>query len=151
MRRNASFRGRGLIARFLYAMPVSRVGYRKTGAAPLPEAVQAAYDTHLQKLATGLAGWLGDPAVLMLTPEAHAAIEVIEAEVEPALRDDGKLADLKDWGSKYVGAVARIAGILHLAEHGADRGPITPISDDTVWRPPTSAPTSSSRRSQRSR
>ena len=31
-----AFRGRGLIARFLYAMPVSQVGYRKTGAAQFP-------------------------------------------------------------------------------------------------------------------
>ena len=35
-----AFRGRGLIARFLYAMPVSQVGYRKTGAPPLSETVR---------------------------------------------------------------------------------------------------------------
>ena len=33
---------------------------------------------------------------------------------------------------KYVGAVARIAGILHLAEHGADKGPRQPVSAQTV-------------------
>jgi hypothetical protein len=31
-----------------------------------------------------------------------------------------------------VGAVARIAGILHLAGNGADRGPRQPVSAQTV-------------------
>jgi hypothetical protein len=39
---------------------------------------------------------------------------------------------LADWGAKYVGAVARIAGIIHLAEHGADTGPRTPIAATTI-------------------
>jgi replicative DNA helicase len=128
------FRGRGLIARFLYALPPSRVGYRQIGAAPLSHDVAAAYDTHIQALARGMAEWLSDPAVLVLTGEAHAAIQVIESEIEPALRDHGALASLKDWGSKFVGAVARIAGILHLAECGAESGPTTAISADTVWK-----------------
>jgi replicative DNA helicase len=128
------FRGRGLIARFLYALPPSRVGYRRIGSAPLPETIRAGYDAHIRALATGLAEWLSDPAVLVLTPEAHDAMQVIEAETEPALRDDGELASLKDWGSKFVGAVARIAGIIHLAELGAVAGPTTPISADTVWK-----------------
>jgi replicative DNA helicase len=37
-----AFRGRGLVARFLYALPVSQVGYRKTGAPPLSETVRTA-------------------------------------------------------------------------------------------------------------
>ena len=128
------FRGRGLIARFLYALPESRVGHRQIAPDPLPETVRAAYDTHIEALATGMAEWLSDPAVLVLTPEAHDAAQVIETEIEPALRDDGQLANLKDWGSKFVGAVARIAGIIHLAEHGAESGPTTPVSADTVWK-----------------
>jgi replicative DNA helicase len=34
------------------------------------------------------------------------------------LAGDGELASLADWGSKYVGAVLRIAGLLHLGQHG---------------------------------
>ena len=69
-----------------------------------------------------MAGWLGDPAVLMLTPTAHEAIQAIEAAVEPTLADDGELATLKDWGSKYVGAVARIAGICTSPSTGPSTG-----------------------------
>ena len=39
----------------------------------------------------------------------------------PPWAGDGELASLADWGAKYAGAVARIAGILHLTEHGADQ------------------------------
>ena len=129
-----SMRGRGLVARFLYAMPVSYVGYRNVSTAALSAEVQSAYDSHLQNLVRGMAEWAGDPAVLTLTKEARRALEIIAEEVEPLLREDGQLSALKDWGSKYVGAVARIAGVIHLAELGPQDGPKTPVSEETMWR-----------------
>jgi replicative DNA helicase len=126
------FRGRGFLARILYARPVSKVGRRKIAATPVPDAVKAAYETAVQNLAAGMAGWLGDPAILMLSPAAHKAMVEIETAVEPTLAGDGELAQLADWGAKYVGAIARIAGIIHLAEHGSDAGPKTPVSAVTV-------------------
>jgi len=126
------FRGRGLLARFLYAMPVSKVGQRKINTRPMPENVLNAYNTHIDALATGLAGWAGDPGVLTLTTEAQKAIALIQATVEPTLADDGALAALKDWGSKYVGAIARIAGIIHLAEHASDAGMTQPVTAATI-------------------
>jgi replicative DNA helicase len=57
---------------------------------------------------------------------------MIESAVEPTLGGDGELASLADWGAKYVGAVARIAGILHLAEHGADTGPREAVEAHTI-------------------
>ena len=50
-----AFRSRGLLARFLYALPVSYVGYRKTNTQPVSEAVRAAYDDTVKKLAEGMA------------------------------------------------------------------------------------------------
>ena len=126
------FRGRGLLARFLYARPASRVGHRATAAKPVPDDIANAYNTLVQNLASGMAEWLSDPAVLVLTDEAQKAMEDIEEAIEPTLADDGELAVLKDWGSKYAGAIARIAGILHLAEHGSDTGPMTPIAAETI-------------------
>ena len=63
-------------------MPVSQVGYRKTGAARVREGPDR-LRRHDPDSRRGYGGWLGDPAELTLTPEAHAAIEVIEAEIEP--------------------------------------------------------------------
>ena len=41
------FRGRGLIGRFLYSMPVSTLGHRNTNAPPLPEEIRAGYRDHV--------------------------------------------------------------------------------------------------------
>lgn len=129
---NRVFRGRGLLARILYAYPVSKVGHRKINASPLDVTVKDRYEKSIRDLASGLAEWLGDPAVLTLTEEAKAEVVAIEAEIEPTLAGDGELAPLADWGSKYVGAIVRIAGLLHLAENGAEKGPTTSVSGDTM-------------------
>jgi hypothetical protein len=126
------FRGRGLLARFLYAFPVSKVGRRRIATEPVAAATAQAYTDTIKALASGLAGWAGDPAILTLTESAHTAIMHIEEAVEPTLAGDGELATLADWGAKYVGAIARIAGLLHLAAHGPDKGPTTSVNAQTI-------------------
>jgi hypothetical protein len=131
---NRDFVGRGLLARFLYAQPVSKVGSRAIGAKPVDLLTDHDYDAAVKRLASDLAGWVADPAVLMLDPFAEVAVRRIEEAVEPTLAGDGELASqstLTEWGSKYVGAVVRIAGLLHLAEHG-ESGHSTPVGKDTV-------------------
>lgn len=128
---NPQMRGRGLLARFLYAYPVSKVGHRTIGAPPVPEEIEKSYREVVENLAVGMAGWVGDPAILTLTEAAHQAFLAIERAVEPTLAGDGELATLADWGSKYAGAVARIAGILHLAQHGPD-GSRSSIDEHTI-------------------
>ncbi len=126
------FRGRGLLARFLYARPVSKVGHRRIGT-PVDSTVKAAYHDAVKDLAIGMAAWGGDNrAVLTLTEDARREFERIEAAVEPSLAKDGELALLVDWGAKYAGAVARIAGIIHLAEHGAAEGTCSSVSAETI-------------------
>lgn len=129
---NREFRGRGLLARFLYAMPVSKVGRRTIAPSPVDPLIEKAYETSLSDLASGLIQRSGELAILQLSELAHEAMTAIEAAVEPTLAGTGELAPLADWGAKYVGAVARIAGILHLAEHGADKGPQTAITAVTI-------------------
>lgn len=129
---NREFRGRGFLARILYACPVSKVGRRTIAAPPVDLAIEKRYEAVVAELASGMAGWGGDPAVLTPTQTAQQAMQTIEAAVEPALAWDGELASLADWGAKYVGAVARIAGILHLAEHGSAKGPREPVTAQTV-------------------
>jgi replicative DNA helicase len=129
---NREFRGRGLLARFLYAFPQSKVGRRQIAPPPVSDEIQKAYSANLTRLASGLVGWASDPAVLILSEEAKQAITAIEQAVEPTLAGDGELAQLADWGAKFVGAVARITGILHLALHGPDAGVRTPIAAATV-------------------
>jgi replicative DNA helicase len=129
---NRQFRGRGLLARFLYAYPKSKVGAREPAPPPPDPEVVLRYEATVFNLAQGMSAWLSDPAVLVLTPDAQEAVLAIETAVEPTLADDGELASAVDWGAKYVGALARIAGNLHLVTHGAEAGPVTAVSAATI-------------------
>lgn len=132
--RSDAFRGRGLLARILWALPESKLGRRRIAPPPVPEDVRGRYETEIEDLAEGLAGWLGDPALLILSPEAEEQVQALEADIEPQLGPDGALSALTGWGSKYVGAVVRIAGLLHFAEHGPDgaRRPVEVSSVDAA-------------------
>ncbi len=132
---NRDFVGRGLLARFLYATPVSKVGSRASDATPVSENTEAQYSHEIKALASDMAGWACDPAVLMLDEQAEAAVRRIQDDVEPTLAGDGALASpasLSEWGGKYVGAVVRIAGLLHLGQHGANSGVRYPVQAETV-------------------
>ncbi|MCD0483455.1 DUF3987 domain-containing protein [Streptacidiphilus sp. ASG 303] len=124
------FEGRGLLARFLYCLPASLVGYRNLTPDLIPEAVAEAYTRQVAALTLALAGWT-DPAVLTLTPEADAAMLAHQQGTEPKLRKGGALAHIDTWASKLDGAVARLAGLLHLAAHPAD-GHARLIDADTI-------------------
>ena len=126
---NRDFVGRGLLARFLYATPTSRVGSRRSAVTPVSPDTECRYNARVKRLASDTAGWADDPAMLLLDPAAEAYVRKIQDDVEPALAGDGELASpptLTEWGGKYVGAVVRIAGLLHLAEHAeAGSGTLT--------------------------
>jgi hypothetical protein len=108
------FRGRGLLARFLFSLPVSFVGSREIGPPGVPPDVQDRYEADIKALVLSLNEWT-DPAVLRFTSEASDALLQYEGKLEPKLA--GELEHLADWGSKLAGAVVRIAGLLHLATH----------------------------------
>ncbi|AVT39148.1 YfjI family protein [Plantactinospora sp. BB1] len=124
---NADLAGRGLPARFLFALPRSLAGWRSVDAEPVPEQVITGYRHRIHDLAAMLAEW-EDPAVVTLTPEAgrvrRAAAEAVEAELRPG----GSLYDMREWGNKLAGATLRLAGLLHVAHHPAD-----------AWRRPVDA------------
>jgi hypothetical protein len=124
------FEGRGLLARFLYSMPRSLVGFRNLTPDLIPEQVADTYAKTLTTLALTLAEWT-DPAVLTLTPEADVVLLAYQHGTEQALRPGNTLAPIDTWGSKLDGAVCRIAGLLHLATHPHD-GWAKPIEAATV-------------------
>ncbi|WP_058047159.1 YfjI family protein [Streptomyces roseifaciens] len=111
--------GRGLLARFLYSKPLSLVGSRNLSPTLLSEDTTAHYARKLGGLTLALAGWT-DPAVLTLTPEADAVILAFQKVTESRLGKGGSFAPIVKWASKRDGAVARIAGLLHLATHPED-------------------------------
>ena len=134
------FRGRGLLARFLWSLPASTVGRRQVGAAPVPAGVRERYETAVKALARSLldqaeAGRLAgvdQPMAIPLGPEAAAVLLDLERELEPRLHPEtGDLAHVEGWAAKLAGATARIAGLLHLAEHLHD-GWGQPVGGETM-------------------
>ena len=107
-------RGRGLLARFLYSLPANNVGRRRTNTQPVHEMVEAQYEAKMRELITRLFD-LDEPVTLTFAPPAARCFEQFEADIEPRLDPEtGDLGHISDWGSKLVGHMARIAGLLHL-------------------------------------
>lgn len=117
------FRGRGLLGRFLFLLPRSRVGSRDTEPRPTPQAVKARYAAKVRGL-LALPWALGSdgkpvPYILQIAPDAYREWADFHRDVEAELRPGGELELIADWGGKLHGAAARLAGLLHLVEHDA--------------------------------
>jgi hypothetical protein len=131
----ASMRGRGFLARWLYSLPVSRCGRREIAPAPVPGGIAADYRDAMLRL------W--SLPVLELEPagrdvpfsrSADESLRAFEQELEPQLADGEPLAYLAGWGSKLAGAIARLSLIFHVSEHlgGAGGDWTAPIEAETV-------------------
>lgn len=108
---NGTFRGRGLTARFLYAMPKSSLGIRSFHTKPISETVKTEYTKLIRSMLEADAE--EDP--IELSEEATAVLERLFQDTESRFHTD--LVEIADWAGKYVGAVLRIAGLLHGAQH----------------------------------
>jgi replicative DNA helicase len=120
--------GRGLHARFLFSIPPSNIGYRQTKPAPVDQKAHLDYAHALHTLILNLRQ-LDQPVRLTVSPKASLVLDEVAEDFEQAMREGGRLAGYTDWGGKAVGAMMRIAALLHLAEAtGFDR----PISHHTI-------------------
>jgi len=124
------FRGRGLLGRFLYALPTGRLGQRNVDAPALSDSLRDLYNGRLAELLALQPRSVEDadgqqaaaPWTIRLSPDAYAAWLDFCTWLEPQLAPDGELGSIGDWAGKLTGAVVRLAGVLHMAEHGAAVG-----------------------------
>lgn len=107
VRGNSAFRGKGLLARFLYAKPNSWVGYRVVAALPVEQDARDAYEQCVRRLVS-----FDGEVVLSFDRDAEYLMRSWEAEVEEMLGHGGVMEYTRDWGAKLAGATARIAVIL---------------------------------------
>ncbi|WP_236241690.1 DUF3987 domain-containing protein [Streptomyces sp. CC228A] len=126
-------RDRGLLARFLYALPASNLGYRKTRTTPVPEAVAQRYNGRLTHLVRTLYA-LPEPVTIPLTAQADRAVEALQENLEVSLRPEQPLSHLLDWAGKLVGHTARIALLLHLADRIQSDDWGRPVEKETLDR-----------------
>lgn len=120
------FKDRGLLGRFLYAIPESLVGKRFYQNKRIDQAVKNVYLEAIRRIFS--------------QPEANpeneydrtphhrlyiqgAALEIWEEfynDLEKRQAHGGDLEGITDWASKCAGAIARLAGIFHIVETGGD-------------------------------
>jgi replicative DNA helicase len=117
---NADLFGRGLPARFLFALPKSLTGHRDfTHAPPLSDAIAETYGATVHDLAATFVEWT-DPAVVALTGDATRIRNTAVQTIETQLRPGGNLHDMRSWANKLRGTMLRLAGLLHVAHRPTD-------------------------------
>lgn len=115
------FRGKGLLARNLYFLPISNLGYRGLDSDPVQEEISLKYQNLISELLNIKPGEdeFGNPQpnILYFSKEAYQEWSDFYMVVEKDLREGGRFEHITDWAGKLPGAAARIAGLLHCAEN----------------------------------
>jgi hypothetical protein len=117
-------------------MPESLVGHRDPNPPSVPAGVRDLYSKNILSLLVRLSAkdeWGNAPThILSLSPGATELWLLFSSELEPKLAPLHELGGMADWGGKLAGAVARIAGLLHMASY---------VCEDAPWEVPISAET----------
>jgi hypothetical protein len=119
------FRGRGFLARWFYALPTSRLGFRELTTSPLSHEVEQTYRARLHALLDLPAREDGYPHIIRLSEAARQEWKGFSRHVEDEMRAGGLFEHITDWAAKLPGGAARLAGVLHCATHTDD--PATPL------------------------
>jgi len=124
------FRGKGLLARFLYCLPKSNIGTRDSRKRhPIPTAVKARYHSEMHKLLNAPTG--ENPIMLRLSDTARESWLDFSQAIEGKQGEFGEYRSIQDWTGKLPGAALRLAALMHIAEYGLHA---TTISAGTLER-----------------
>jgi hypothetical protein len=126
----ADFKDKGLLGRFFYCLPVSKVGSRKVDPPPVSQTISEEYRKLLLNLLEFPAKQEeGRFIPRVISPDAAAlkALLDFKQRLEPRLGPDGDLEQLRSWGSKLAGAIARIAGLFQVVDDQRAREITLPV------------------------
>lgn len=112
---NKDFRGKGLLARFLYTVPNTRVGERTYRTKEVSPFVRKEYEDLCKELLDIPDGF---DRFIKLSPEADKLAEEYYLWIEHQLTNE--LEEIEDWAGKLHGNTMRIAGVLHVIKHKAN-------------------------------
>lgn len=129
------FVARGGAARILPSFPNDTLGRRRVDVDPVPPELVTAWSGIITKIVARTPGMQDGsyiPWPLSLSPGSIPVFRAYRSWHEPQMSKDGAFADIRDWAGKQPGAVLRIAGLLHIAQH--DVPETVPISADTLER-----------------
>jgi hypothetical protein len=109
------FEARGLMARFIFSMPVSRVGDRVYDTDPIPPQTSQAWGARVKTMMAAI--WDNDePQEMQLDHKAKESFRSFWEALEPRHKSHGDLAAIEGWAKKLPGQVLRIAAVLTLFE-----------------------------------
>jgi hypothetical protein len=105
--------GRGLLGRFLYALPSSRRGDRDITLKSVPSELSAQYAELLNRL---LKINPSEPIPITLSKETFDSFQKFRSEFEPKLKEGGELSHdfLSSWTERLPGQLLRIAITFHI-------------------------------------
>lgn len=122
--KNKTFRGRGLLGRFLYVIPPSNIGNRTLEEEPMDEAIKENYHTRIAAILNhpyDINSSLSQQHVLKLEPEAYSKWHEFSKMIETMMgRDLDYLSHITDWAGKLSGQVVRIAGLIHIYRYALE-------------------------------
>ena len=124
---NREFKGRGLLARFLYSIPSSTVGNRKYRVEDAPAWSKDEYSNLIYKL-QGIP-YNAPVGIIKFSKEADELAEQFFYEIEKEL--NGEHEEIKEWAGKFHGQTMRIAGVLHCVKH-IERSAETLLEGETM-------------------
>lgn len=113
---NQVFRERGLVARFIYIIPESTVGYRDLEPPSIPMDLKNAFEEKLHEMFDWSLDSSGERHEIKLSEGADEVLKDFQARVEPELGPGGVLEDIRDWAGKFVGTTVRVAAVMHAIE-----------------------------------
>lgn len=126
---NKDFRGKGLLARFLYTVPNTKVGERVYRTKEVSALARKKYEDLCKELLDipDLTGFT--ERVIRLSPEADKLAEEFYMWIEHQLTNE--LEEIEDWAGKLHGNTMRIAGVLHVIKHKLNSVNV-PVEEDTM-------------------
>lgn len=133
--KSPGFIQRGGAARLLPSFPPDLLGRRRIDVEPVPPELAAAWSTRIATIVKhkpDIRDGSYDPWALQLAGDAKAIFHAYRVWHEPQMRKDGPFSEIRDWAGKQPGAVLRIAGPFHIAQH--DQPEPEPISGETLQR-----------------
>lgn len=115
---NRQFSGRGFIPRFLFSFPGSKAGYQKISNGDISDRASNNYIGLVNKLLK-MPYPVDTVPLISCSSEAEQLLGEYFQHLQDAMRPGGIFENIKEWASKQFARCIKIAGILHLCEHGA--------------------------------
>lgn len=126
------FLGKGLLARWIWVIPSTMLGYRSHQYPQIPENFKDEYKANVKAIASMCHNHEGPRLIIRMDEKAYTRLMEWQAELEPQFLGTGRLRNIPEWGNKLVCLVARIAAVCHIARHGVDRPEDRGIPIDTM-------------------